>query len=85
MQTENTQLFEFHIDQCIEMWTRSKKYVKATSQEEANSQILNQIKDGTIYNDLDDYEYLYDTQTDTSLIEILDKNGNKIEEIINLI
>ena len=83
MQQENTQVFEFHIDQRIEMWTRSKKYVKATSQEDANSQILSQIKEGTIYNDLDDYEYLWDTVTDTSLIEILDKNGNTIEEIIN--
>lgn len=83
MNQENTKLFEFYIDQRIEMWTRSKKYVKAVNQEDANSQISNQIKEGTIYDDLDDYEYLYDTQTDTSMIEILDQNGNKIEEIIN--
>ena len=83
MQQKDTQLFEFYIDQRIEMWTRSKKYVKARSQEEANNQISNQIKDGTIYDDLDGYEYLYDTQTDTSMIEILDENGNKIKELIN--
>jgi hypothetical protein len=71
--------FTYFIDQKIELWTRSTKHIKADTLEQADQIIQDQIKDGIIYEDLDEYEYLYDTHKDLDIIEILNEQGNLIK------
>lgn len=77
--TENKE-FTFYIDQKITMWTRSTKHIEAKTYEEAESIMKKQIEDGEIYEDLDEYDYLYETQQDSDVIEILNQDGNQINK-----
>lgn len=82
MTNEQTQkqYFLFHIDQKIEMWTRSTKNIKAETLEQAEQIIRDQMNEGSIYEDLDEYEFLYDTQRDLDIIEVLNQDGNIINK-----
>jgi hypothetical protein len=82
MNTTQTQTkeFTFNIDQKIEMWTRSTKYIKAETLEQAEQIIRDQMNEGTIYEDLDEYEFLFDTQKDLDIIEVLNEDGNIINK-----
>ena len=71
--------FTYFIDQKIELWTRSTKHIQADTQEQADQIVQDQIKEGVIYEDLDEYEYLYDTHKDLDIIEILNEQGNLIK------
>jgi hypothetical protein len=70
--------FKFNIDQKISMWTRSTKYIEAKTYEEAENILKTQYQAGEIFESLDEYEYLHDTQEDLDVVEVLDNNGNKI-------
>jgi hypothetical protein len=70
--------FTFNIDQKISMWTRSTKHIQAETQEEAEKLIKIQYYEGRLFENLDEYEFLYETQEDTEVAEVLDENGNLI-------
>lgn len=70
--------FTFNIDQKITMWTRSTKHIEAETYEEAQQILKKQYLEGEIFEDLDEYEYLHDTQQDLDIVEILDNDGNLI-------
>lgn len=70
--------FTFNIDQKISMWTRSTKHIEAETYEEAEKILKTQYQAGEIFEDLDEYEYLHDTQEDLDVVEVLDQNGNLI-------
>lgn len=72
------QPFTYNIDQKITMWTRSTKHIEAETYEEAEKILKKQYFEGEIFEDLDEYEFLYDTQEDCDCVEILDQNGNLI-------
>ena len=76
--------FTFDIDQKITMWTRSTKHIEAKTYQEAQEILQNQYQAGEIFEDLDEYEFLYDTREDMDVIEVLDADGNKINFIKEL-
>lgn len=75
-----TKQFTFNIDQKVEMWTRSTKHITAETYEQAEQIIKDQMNEGSIYEDLDEYEFLYDTQRDLDIIEVLNQDGNIINK-----
>jgi hypothetical protein len=38
------------------------------------------MNEGSIYEDLDEYEFLYDTHKDLDIIEVLNQDGNIINK-----
>ena len=72
------QQFTFNLDQKITMWTRSTKHIEAETYEEAENILKTQYQAGEIFEDLDEYEYLHDTQEDLEVLEVLDQDGNLI-------
>ena len=72
------QQFTFNIDQKISMWTRSTKHIEAETYEEAENILKIQYQAGEIFEDLDEYEYLHDTQEDLDVLEVLDQDDNLI-------
>jgi len=60
------------------MWTRSTKHIDASTYEEAEQVIKDQYQAGQLFEDLDEYEFLYDTQEDTECVEVLNTDGNQI-------
>lgn len=73
------QTFTFNIDQKITMWTRSTKHIEAETYEQAEEILKTQFTEGEIFEDLDEYQYLHDTQRDLDIIEILDEKGQILE------
>jgi uncharacterized membrane protein len=73
------QEFTFNIDQKISMWTRSTKHIEAETYEEAENILKDQYFKGEIFESLDEYEYLHDTQEDLDVVEVLDQYGNLID------
>lgn len=73
------QEFTFNIDQKITMWTRSTKHIEAETYEEAENILKEQYFKGEIFEDLDEYEYLHDTQEDMEVVEVLNQDGNLID------
>ena len=72
------QTFTFNIDQKITMWTRSTKHIEAENYQEAVQILKNQYQAGEMFESLDEYQFLYDTQQDMDVVEVLDINGNQI-------
>jgi hypothetical protein len=72
------QTFTFNIDQKISMWTRSTKHIEAETYQEAEQILKSQHKNGEIFESLDEYEFLYDTQKEMDIIEISNHDGNLI-------
>jgi hypothetical protein len=70
--------FTFNIDQKISMWTRSTKHIEAETYEEAEKVLKEQYSKGEIFEDLDEYEFLFDTQEDLDVVEVFSTNGDKI-------
>jgi len=62
------------------MWTRSIKTIEAENYEQAERILKEEYFNGEIFERLDEYEYLHDTQEDMDIVEILNEYGN----IINL-
>lgn len=73
------QQFTFKIDQKISMWTRSTKHIEAETYEEAENILKTQYFKGQIFENLDEYEFLFDTQEDTEVVEVLNPEGNLID------
>lgn len=78
--TTTNQEFTFFIDQKIEMWTRSTKHIQAQSLQEAEQIVREQMDKGELYENVDDYEFLYDTHKDLDIIEVISPNGDIINK-----
>lgn len=78
--TTTNQDFTFFIDQKIEMWTRSTKHIQAQSLQEAEQIVREQMDKGELYENVDEYEFLYDTHKDLDIIEVLNPNGDIINQ-----
>lgn len=76
--TTTNKEFTFFIDQKIEMWTRSTKHIQAQSLQEAEQIVREQMDKGELYENLDEYEFLYDTHKDLDIIEVLNQDGKTI-------
>lgn len=80
--TTTNQEFTFFIDQKISMWTRSTKHIQAQNIDEAETIIKAQYQNGELFENLDEYEFLYDTQEDTEVVEVINQNGDAINQTI---
>lgn len=80
--TTTNQEFTFFIDQKISMWTRSTKHIQAQNIDEAETIIKAQYQNGELFENLDEYEFLYDTQEDTEVVEVINPNGDTINQTI---
>lgn len=69
--------FTFYRDTQVSMWTREHFEIEAETKEKAIEILLSQIEKGDEC--ADEFEYLYDTISDTDNSELLDTDGNKIE------
>jgi hypothetical protein len=80
MQNETTVQTEFkvEIDQQCTIWIRSTKYINAKSQQDADEIALNMYHNGDIFQDIDEYEYLYDTMQETEIVDITNEQGNTL-------
>lgn len=73
-----TKEFKVEIDQQCTIWIRSTKYINAKSQQDADEIALNMYQNGDIFQDIDEYEYLYDTMQETEIVDITNDQGNTI-------
>jgi hypothetical protein len=73
------QTFTFNIDQKISMWTRSTKHIEAETYQEAEQILKNQYQAGEIFEDLDEYDYLFDTTEYLDVVEVFNPEGNQID------
>lgn len=78
--TTTNQEFTFFIDQKVEMWTRSTKHIQAQSLQEAEEIVREQMNKGELYENVDEYEFLYDTHKDLDIIEVISPNGDIINK-----
>lgn len=73
------QTFTFDIDQKITMWTRSIKHIEAETYEQAEQILKDQYQKGEMFESLDEYDFLYDTQEDLDCVEVLNKDRKLID------
>lgn len=80
MNTTQTQTKEFkvQIDQQCTIWTTSYKMIEATSQDEADKIAVDMYHNGILFENLQDFEYVYDSVHETETIDILNQDGNTI-------
>lgn len=83
MNTTQTQTKEFkvQVDQLCTIWTSSIKLIEATSQEEADKLAIELYNNGELYENLEDFVYVYDSVKETDTIEILNEKGNTLIKI----
>tara|TARA_R110000822_G_scaffold163349_1_gene303616 strand:+ start:870 stop:1121 length:252 start_codon:yes stop_codon:yes gene_type:complete len=79
-QTETKQ-FKVQIDQLCTIWTSSTKYIEANSQQEADEIALNMYNNGEIFENIEEFQYVYDSVKETETIDILNEEGNRIIKI----
>lgn len=80
MNTTQTQTKEFRVqvDQQCTIWTSSIKFIQATSQEEADKLAIDMYHNGELFENLQDFVYVYDSVHETETIDILNQDGNTI-------
>jgi archaellum component FlaF (FlaF/FlaG flagellin family) len=78
---KQTKQFKVQIDQLCTIWTSSIKYIEANSQQEADEIALNIYNNGEIFENIDQFEYVYDSLKETETMEILNGDGNRIIKI----
>jgi hypothetical protein len=76
-----TKEFRVQVDQLCTIWTSSIKTVEATSQEEADKIAFEMYENGQLFEDLDQFEYVYDSLKETETMEIINGEGNRIIKI----
>ena len=83
MNTTQTQTKEFkvQVDQLCTIWTSSIKIIEATTQEEADKLAIELYNNGELYENLEEFVYVYDSVKETETIEILNEQGNTIIRI----
>jgi len=76
-----TKIFKVQVDQLCTIWTTSTKTIEATNQEEADKIAIEMYHNGQLFDELDDFEYVYDSVKETETMEILNGDGNRIIKI----
>lgn len=76
-----TQEFRVQVDQLCTIWTSSIKRVEATTQEEADKIALEMYNNGELFENLEDFVYVYDSLKETETMEIINGTGNVILKI----
>lgn len=76
-----TEQFKVQVDQLCTIWTSSIKIIEATSQEEADKLAIELYNNGELYENLQDFVYVYDSVKETETIEILNEIGNTLIKI----
>jgi hypothetical protein len=74
-------IFKVQVDQLCTIWTTSTKTIEATNQEEADKIAIDMYNNGQLFDELDDFEYVYDSVKETETMEILNGDGNIIIKI----
>lgn len=73
--------FRVQIDQLCTIWTSSIKFIEATTQEEADKLALEMYNNGELFENLEDFEYNYDTVNETESMDIINGEGNTLLRI----
>jgi hypothetical protein len=83
MTNTQTQVKEFRvqIDQLCTIWTSSIKFVQATTQDEADKLAIDLYNSGELFENLEDFVYVYDSIKETDTIEIISGTGNVLMKI----
>lgn len=83
MNTTQTQTQEFRVqvDQLCTIWTSSIKFIEATSQEEADKLAIELYNNGELFEDLEDFEYNFDTLRELETIDIINGEGTTLIRI----
>ncbi len=76
-----TKEFKVQVDQLCTIWTSSIKIIEATTQEEADKLAIELYNNGELYENLEEFVYVYDSLKETETIEILNEQGNTIIRI----
>ena len=83
MTNTQTQLKEFRVqvDQLCTIWTSSIKFVEATTQDEADKLAIELYNSGELFENLEDFVYVYDSIKETDTMEIISGTGNVLMKI----
>lgn len=73
-----TKEFKVQVDQQCTIWTSSIKIIEATSQEEADKLAVEMYHNGELFENLQEFVYVYDSLHETETIDILNEQGNTI-------
>lgn len=76
-----TEQFKVQVDQLCTIWTSSIKLIEATSQEEADNLAIELYNNGELFENLEDFVYVYDSVKETDTMEILNERGNTLIKI----
>jgi hypothetical protein len=76
-----TKIFKVQVDQLCTIWTTSTKTIEATTQQEADQYAIDMYNNGQLFDELDDFEYVYDSLKETETMEIINETGNRIIKI----
>jgi hypothetical protein len=76
-----TKIFKVQVDQLCTIWTTSTKTIEATTQQEADQYAIDMYNNGQLFDELDDFEYVYDSLKETETMEIINGDGNTIIKI----
>jgi len=76
-----TKIFKVQVDQLCTIWTTSTKTIEATTQEEADQYVIDMYNNGQLFDELDNFEYVYDSLKETETMEIINGDGNIIIKI----
>jgi hypothetical protein len=72
------EIFKVQVDQLCTIWTTSTKTIEATNQEEADKIAIEMYNNGQLFDELDDFEYVYDSLREMEEIDIINEQGNTI-------
>lgn len=83
MTNTQTQVKEFRVqvDQLCTIWTSSIKFVQATTQDEADKLAIELYNSGELFENLEDFVYVYDSIKETDTMEIISGTGNVLMKI----
>ena len=83
MTNTQTQVKEFRVqvDQLCTIWTSSIKFVEATTQDEADKLAIELYNSGELFENLEDFVYVYDSIKETDTMEIISGTGNVLMKI----
>jgi hypothetical protein len=75
------QEFRVQLDQLCTIWTSSIKRVEANTQEEADQIAIEMYHNGELFENLDEFVYVYDSLKETETMEIINSTGNILIKI----
>jgi len=78
MTQTQTKIFKVQVDQLCTIWTTSTKTIEATTQKEADQLAINMYHNGQLFDELDNFEYVFDSLREMEEIDIINEQGNTI-------